>query len=233
MIKYNLIKGLNKNNLELFHGVCLSAQYNINEYHADMYKSLGIFMPNEIKHAKDIRAAEFLAGRYLAALCLSSLQAKTTSVAIGANREPIFPKGFIGSISHSHDFVICMVSKQTDHVTCGIDVEHILEEKACHEIHAYVINAAERRLISRETHALNLMVTLSFSIKEAVFKALFPLVNKFFDFNTLDILEINWQCHTWSARLNYALTEQLHNGMKLKGNFAVDEYKVISWVNSI
>lgn len=227
------ISNIDRVDFELFHGVCLSAQYNSGEYHLGLYKSLGISIPDEIRHARLTRAAEFLAGRYLSALCLNSLQSKITSVAVGLNREPIFPKGFIGSISHSHGFVICMVSKQTQHAVSGIDVEYMLEGVTCGDIYAYVINTSEQFLIDKETHSPNLIVTLFFSIKESVFKALFPFLNKFFDFNALSIIEVNWESCMWSAVLNYSLTEQLHKGKKVKGGFKIDEYKVISWINLI
>ena len=78
-----------------------------------------------------------------------------------------------------------------------------------------------------ELHAL--AVTLTFSIKESLFKALYPLVHKRFYFEHAEVLE-------WSAegpvrmRLLTDLSEEWQHGRELQGQFAVQDDHLLSLV---
>ncbi len=74
-----------------------------------------------------------------------------------------------------------------------------------------------------------LRVTLTFSIKEALFKALYPIVHKRFYFEDAQLLE-------WSAdgrarlKLLIDLSSEWHAGKELDGQFSVQDDHLLSLV---
>ena len=67
----------------------------------DTADQLGLALPVTLDKAVQKRKAEFLAGRYCARAALAQLDGSlAVNIGIGANREPLWPPGFVGSITH-------------------------------------------------------------------------------------------------------------------------------------
>ena len=69
------------------------------------------------------RKSEFRAGRAAARIALASLGHPRAVVTKGADRAPIWPRGFVGSISHSPGYCAAAVGRWADVAAIGFDVE--------------------------------------------------------------------------------------------------------------
>lgn len=77
------------------------------------------------------RLAEFSLGRFHARLALARLGVVHPSIPVSPNRAPVWPSGFVGSISHTPadpvskraGQVIAVVARSTDYAGLGVDLE--------------------------------------------------------------------------------------------------------------
>lgn len=191
---------------------------------------IGQSLPPSIELAVEKRKAEFVAGRYLARLALTALSAKTTSVGIGNNRCPIWPASFVGSISHNDEFAICMVAASKKFTRIGIDIEEIAEQKVAEDIHRFILVGSEYQFISSSESPDPRVLTLIFSAKESLFKALYPEVGYYFDFNAAQIKEIDYQTARFTIELLQKLSPNLPKTTLFSGRFEFDNNRVITMI---
>lgn len=108
-------------------------------------------------------------GRRCAVDALASIGVEAGTIESGKSGEPIWPAETVGSISHSKGHCFTAVAKAIDFQSIGVDIEHF--------------NRIKLRSIDRITHRLESetvgsdlnLATLLFSLKEAFYKAQFPL----------------------------------------------------------
>lgn len=122
-------------------------------------------------------------------LCRSAKKPDKSQLLIQQDRSPLWPKGIIGSISHSSDRAMAVVGKVDSYAGLGIDCESLLTDSAAREIIDLVLQPLEIELLLSQHLELKLefgpLVTLAFSAKESLFKALSPSVaniESFLDF---------------------------------------------------
>lgn len=132
------------------------------------------------------RKTDHLAGRIAASWALQSLGVSTVP-AVGKNGEPLWPEGINGSITHSGNIAMAIVS---ENLLTGIDCEAILSENEASEIKEGIVDAAENALLQNSGFPFSLALTLTFSAKESLFKALFPHVNAFMGFETARVTSL-------------------------------------------
>jgi len=141
-------------------------------------------------------------------------------VAVGAHREPRWPPGFVGSITHSLSFACAAIARETDMRGLGIDSEPIFDDAAMSDAVPIALDANERRLI--EGPRQRELATLVFSAKESLFKCLYPLTGVFFEF--VDA-QVEWIGHTepsgaFGVQLLRNLSSRIHRGLRLEGRYA-------------
>lgn len=126
-----------------------------------------------IKNAVSKRQKEFSAGRAAARLALEALGVEPSEIPVGARRAPEWPKGMCGSISHSSSVCVAIVARTEQYVSLGIDCEP-----------AVPLQADLRRTIlhNDEMHVSGEIATGLFSMKEALFKTLFPVTEEWMGF---------------------------------------------------
>lgn len=79
-----------------------------------LFSYYGIASPAQISNSVTKRKSEFLAGRYACKLCLSKIGSLTNSVSVGSNREPKWPTGYVGSITHSDQVAVAAVVESSE-----------------------------------------------------------------------------------------------------------------------
>ena len=139
----------------------------------------------ELLHAGRKRKAEHLAGRIAAAHALPDY----TVPGIGPSGEPLWPEGVSGSITHSGAQAMAVVVRHPDALV-GIDCEAILPDREAREIKDGIIDAQEAMCLTRSGYPFALALTLAFSAKESLFKALFPQVKTYLGFDCARVTEI-------------------------------------------
>jgi enterobactin synthetase component D len=75
-----------------------------------------------------------------------------------------------------------------------------------------------------------LKVTLLFSIKEAAFKCLYPLVLKRFDYSALCVWDLDPQNGCFQAELAESLSGEFRAGYILSGRFQVEADRVYAGI---
>jgi enterobactin synthetase component D len=158
-------------------------------------------LPQALRHANQKRLREFLAGRWCAKQALQCLGADSTHVAMAEDRAPVWPRGVVGSITHTGAFAAAAVAWAADIAALGIDSEQIIDPAAACDI-ADVCMVDEATLFrAADGRSFCEFCTFVFSAKEAVFKCLFPLTRKFLEFSDVRITSFDWnrRCFAWAT----------------------------------
>ena len=186
--------------------------------------------PASIQRSVAKRQAEFLAGRLCARAALQQLDHLDFIPAIGEDRAPVWPGHISGSITHSTGHAAAIVGHKAQWRGLGMDLENVLSLERAERLAGEILTADEMQrmaLIPREQIAL--LVTLTFSAKESLFKALYPIVQKRFYFEHAEVVE-------WSEsglvrlRLLTDLSSEWCDGTELVGQFAVADGQLLSLV---
>lgn len=140
-----------------------------------------------IRNTSRKRQLEFSTGRHCAKTALAKLGIGDFPVMRNENREPLWPKGFVGSISHCRDLCGAVIAKQTDIKAIGFDIENIRELKQ--EIEKLTCTPQEITWLSQQTsYTYNELVILLFSLKEAIFKCISSYSNILLSFKDCSII---------------------------------------------
>ena len=139
----------------------------------------------ELSNAGRKRKAEHLAGRIAAAHALPD----RTVPGIGPSGEPLWPEGVSGSITHSGTQAMAVVVRHPDALV-GIDCEAILPDPEAREIKDGIVDAQEAICLTHSGYPFALALTLAFSAKESLFKALFPQMKIYMGFEWARVTEI-------------------------------------------
>ncbi|HDS9456530.1 TPA: enterobactin synthase subunit EntD [Enterobacter asburiae] len=154
----------------------------------------------ELANAGRKRKAEHLAGRIAAAHALPDHAVP----GIGSSGEPLWPEGVSGSITHSGTQAMAIVVRHPTALV-GIDCEAILAEREAREIQDGIIDAQEAMCLTRSGYPFALALTLAFSAKESLFKALFPQVKTYMGFDCARVTALDEK--TISLKLSYPAGE--------------------------
>lgn len=186
--------------------------------------------PASIQRSVAKRQAEFLAGRLCARAALQQLDNLDCVPAIGEDRAPVWPPHISGSITHSSGHAAAIVGHKAQWRGLGMDLENVLSLERAERLAGEILTADELQRMARlprEQHAR--LVTLTFSAKESLFKALYPIVQKRFYFEHAEVVE--WSEHgQMRLRLLTELSGEWCHGTELVGQFAVDGEQLLSLV---
>lgn len=149
---------------------------------------------HSVSRAVDKRRAEYSTGRWLARQLMSELDLPPAPIPRGANREPLWPVGISGTITHAEELVVASVARSDCIRSVGLDLE--VWARMDEKLHARLFTAREReRLLSLPAQAPGLL----FSAKEAGYKATFPLAGRFIGFHDAET-EVDWDAGEFRFR---------------------------------
>jgi enterobactin synthetase component D len=159
----------------------LACRYSTFAYRDELFVLMGVPFPDSLAQAVSRRKAEYLAGRYLCRKLMLNQGLVAVDVPSGRHRQPLWPTGWLGSISHTNHLAVCCLVRRSRIGLLGIDVESWLSPELAKEIAPSILNEDETQcLIALGSIARR--VTLAFSAKESLFKALYPRVGRYFEF---------------------------------------------------
>lgn len=142
--------------------------------------------------AAEKRRNEFLLGRAASRLALIGAGLPNPSpVMQRAGRDPDWPDGIVGSITHCGPWAVAAVASSFRVRALGIDLECVASVPEM-EISQSVCRASELQWVF-EGRESQLRTAMLFSAKESVYKALYPRCQKFFDFHAVEL--------TWTPQL--------------------------------
>ncbi|CAN7590156.1 4'-phosphopantetheinyl transferase superfamily protein [Variovorax paradoxus] len=171
----------------------------------------------EIERAIPARQYEFIVGRLaaeslLAELGLSASQRWVPSKA----RRPVWPAGVLGSVSHSEKIVCVAIGPRMQALqSIGIDVEYLIQSPETIKAIEMCFRKDELQLLASVKHG----ALIGFSAKEALFKCLNPLFDKYFDFLDAKVASIDVSNQTFEIELLIALSPQLAKSTIIPGHY--------------
>ncbi|WP_137820861.1 4'-phosphopantetheinyl transferase [Pseudomonas sp. D(2018)] len=196
---------------------------------AEDFSRSAIPAPANIQRSVAKRQAEYLAGRLCARIALLALTGRADAPALGEDRAPVWPAGVSGSISHSHGLATALVADSRQWRGLGLDLEEPLASDRALRLAEEILTPAElQRLDGLTPEQQAERITLTFSIKESLFKALYPLVRKRFYFHDAELLD----CNGAQARLRLLidLSAEWTAGSELAGWYCEFQGRVLSLV---
>lgn len=169
------------------HLVTAQCHFDSTQYSDNDFGFLAIHLPDSLKRAVAKRKSEFLAGRYLAKIALQSIGRSCHYIAIGENRAPVWPQGILGSISHTSTIAQCVISDSQCYQYIGLDIEHWLTSADANNIASSIVESPEEYAPLIPYLPFNKVLTLIFSAKESLFKAIYKEVGRYFDFSAAQV----------------------------------------------
>jgi 4'-phosphopantetheinyl transferase EntD len=94
---------------------------------------------------------------------------------------PVWPDGFVGSIAHDSSFAIAAIAAQREYLSVGVDIEPA--EPLAADLLDIVATAKERDRIQDDPCQGRLL----FAVKEAIYKAVYPLDGTFLDHHDVEV----------------------------------------------
>lgn len=151
-----------------------------------------------VEHAVPKRRNEFLVGRNTARQALARLGVETGAILADPDRLPIWPEGVVGSISHCDTACAAVVAQAEDWASIGVDLEE--DTPLDGDLVPTICNDEEQMWMGGLNADVRLhRAKLIFCIKEAAFKAQYPLSRAMFGFHHLHV-SVNEADATFEAR---------------------------------
>lgn len=186
-------------------------------------------LPASLRSAAPKRQREFLSGRDCAQLALSLAGCPAgPDLPMGPDRLPVWPTDWLGSISHCATMACALVAPNARYKALGVDVECIMSEDLSTALGAMV--ATESELAHFSALGRPLRVTLLFSAKEALFKALYPDVRRVLDFDAARLCFVT--AHAMALQLTSDWSNMWRAGSVLGVRYAIREALVYTAVLS-
>jgi 4'-phosphopantetheinyl transferase EntD len=184
-----------------------------------------------VAQAAEGRRREFITARRCARRALAGLGHPPAPILSGSRREPLWPAGTAGSITHCAGYRAAAVARVGELAGLGIDAEPHGPLPA--GVQKSVATPREREQLhelAREAPQVS-WGRLLYSAKESVYKAWYPLTGRWLGFQDAELV-IEREARTFRARL-LVDAERRDGGVpltELTGRFAVDRGLVLTAV---
>lgn len=138
----------------------------------------------EREHARSLngyRQVDWVGGRLALRGALNAMDRRTPPLLVNGHGAPMLPQGLSGSVSHKRTLAVGLVARSR-FGRLGVDLEDLAPER---------MGIAERVLLPEELAAIQALpehrrwtgLVLRFSMKEAIYKALHPYVERYVGFH--------------------------------------------------
>lgn len=149
------------------------------------------------------RQREYIAGRVLARELLGRLGVDTQTIASGPKREPLWPSGIIGSISHNELSCAVVVAQDSVITSVGIDIETTGRIERQLWGHLFTEEETEH-LLQLGPVAQSRQASIFFSIKEAFYKYQFPITQAWVGFREVSVHQEDVSLYRLTAKISNA-----------------------------
>lgn len=176
--------------------------------------------------ASEPRLREFATARECARRALRALGAPVVPILRGSDREPLWPKDVVGSITHCNGYRGAAVAWRHEIASVGVDAE--VHRPLPEGVLRRVASDAEREWIRARPGDGVFWDCVLFSAKESVFKAWFPLTRRWLGFEDAH-LTLQPDASAFEAQL--LVPAPIVDGMSLsvlKGRFRIGGGRVLT-----
>ena len=193
--------------------------WSVADFTPEAAANLGVPVPGALARAVPKRQAEYVAGRYCARAALRASGCTDGRIPPpGDDRAPVWPPGFVGSITHTAGYAAAAAAPASVARGIGLDSEALIRPDTAERVAHMVLTPGSveehlDRFWPDWTPAERL--TLLFSAKESVFKCLFPLTRVFFGFHDAEMADCDAARRTLSFALRRALSAEFPAGARV------------------
>lgn len=131
------------------------------------------------RHMVAKRRREFTHGRHCARQALQQLGAPPSPIPKGPDRAPQWPSDIVGSISHTGTLAAAAVARRSAFAGVGLDIE--ASGTLTPDTLTLILTPEERDTLDPADGRL------VFSIKEAIYKCIYPQVGRYVDFQEMQV----------------------------------------------
>nr|WP_113866914.1 4'-phosphopantetheinyl transferase superfamily protein [Brenneria salicis]NMN92961.1 4'-phosphopantetheinyl transferase EntD [Brenneria salicis ATCC 15712 = DSM 30166]RBP61934.1 4'-phosphopantetheinyl transferase EntD [Brenneria salicis ATCC 15712 = DSM 30166]RLM31260.1 4'-phosphopantetheinyl transferase [Brenneria salicis ATCC 15712 = DSM 30166] len=204
----------------VYPGIGARCHFRLSAYSDALFLLAGVPFSDALERSVPKRRAEFLAGRCLAKHVLSRLGYTDFVLHRAEDRSPQWPENIAGSLSHNAENVLCAAHILRDSLPCvGVDIESYLSDERALALWPGIIDEEEYQWFHEREEAFHCLLTLSFSAKESLFKALYPQVKRYFDFLDARMVALDCARQVFELELLTDLTPQFYAGYRFKGAY--------------
>lgn len=169
-----------------------SIEFEAAGFETGAFTRAGIELPADVARSVPKRQAEYFFGRLAASMALSSAGVAQPRIARGTLRQPVFPSGYVGSITHTSRLAAAAVLPAADCDGIGLDIEELLSDASLPDVERIALCPEEVDVL-RACNAMpyDALVTLAFSAKESFYKAVAACVGRIFEFDALRLKRVD------------------------------------------
>jgi 4'-phosphopantetheinyl transferase EntD len=132
------------------------------------------------------RINDFSTGRFCARTALRNLNLQHHEILIGPKKEPLWPAGIVGSISHSDGMAGAIIACSSNCKSLGLDIENL--GRVNPEMWYLLFTEKEQNFLnSLSPLEKDYYSTAFFSMKESFYKFQFPLTHTFLNFTDVEV----------------------------------------------
>lgn len=208
----------------------VNTRYDPRAFTPDAFSDCQILLPPALTEAADKRKTEYLVGRMCARAAVKYITGHHAAPSLGADRAPCWPAGTVGSVTHSHGWAAAIVASSQHYLSLGLDAEALLSDSRATKLAQKILTTPERqRFRSELAQRPGQLITLAFSVKESLFKALYPLTKKRFYFEDAELLEWTGAGRA-KMRLLTDLSREWRAGQQLTAWFSQQDGRLLTLV---
>lgn len=207
----------------------LEARFDACCYRDALFSTLQIPFPAHLAKSVSKRRAEYLASRYCLQQALSHFGVAGFVLENDVHRAPVWPAGMRGSLSHSHQCLCALLTRRADVLT-GIDCEQFMLPQVALETADMVISDRERACLAATGVPFARALTAVFSLKESLFKAVWPRLGQFMDFSGAEVFACSDDMRRVSVRLTLDYSAEFYRGREFSAEVEWQPDSVMTWV---
>ncbi|WP_241602428.1 4'-phosphopantetheinyl transferase family protein [Rosenbergiella nectarea] len=193
-----------------------------------LISQFGLVLPEALRHAVKKRQAEYVASRWLVAKLLETIDIPSFQLFNRPDRSPIWPTGKVGSLSHHDHKTFALIDSYPTWV--GNDIERMLTQQKAAELRSMIMTHEELSLLTSAGFSLSQATTLVFSVKETVYKAVYPEVQTVFGFEQVTITACDPHLGRVTAHLSAVAQPISSPHPQWDIHYWLTDTEVMSWV---
>jgi len=171
-----------------------------------------------IQRAVPKRKGEFTAGRLCARKALARFGITNFPILVNNDRSPIWPTGFVGSITHTDGYCGVAVARQSVLLSLGVDVESV--NQVSKEYWGHLFTPPELSYLhSLPSCKQQGIAALIFSAKECLYKCQYLISKQWLNFLDVHVL-VDHSRNEFHAIVLVDVGGKFHKGNSMTGKYA-------------
>lgn len=209
-------------------GDCALAQarFDLSRYEERFAADWNLPVPPTLRQAVKKRRAEYLASRWLAREVMGRFGIPDFLLQNHSDRSPIWPTDMRASLSHTDGAVALAVTQQP--LCIGVDIESVMSQRTADETASMLMSADEQARLRALPLPFSQAATLLFSLKESLYKALWPQLHQPMDFLQASLLEADLAAGKAVLALTHSFSAEFAAGTRLEAEFQLEADRVLT-----